>query len=182
MIGAFFNKPRRFCTTFARRHERPQALRQMRLAGLTALLVEDDVDNLELLCSLIEAEGARVLSAGSIVAALAMSLGHRIDVVVSDLELADGDGCALLKQLKIREARLDLPAIAVTGYSEDKWRARASSCGFQRFLVKPFSLDALVAAISEVSALSGSATSGHDAAGQPCAVLPHPASLAPPRR
>jgi CheY-like chemotaxis protein len=148
----------------------------MRLAGLTVLLVEDDIDNLELLGSFIEAEGACVLSAGSIVAALALSLGHHVDVVVSDLELADGDGCALLKQLKVREARLNLPAIAVTGYSEERWRARASACGFERFLVKPFALDALVSAIAEVSGTSARVSSVRDAAGQVCHAVAHPAA------
>ncbi len=135
----------------------------MQLAGLTVLLVEDDIDNLELLGSYIEDEGARVLSAGSIAAALALALGHRVDVVISDLELADGDGCSLLEQLKAREGRLELPAIAVTGYSDSQWRNRASSCGFTRFFVKPFSLEALVAAINEVSA-SARETSAADAA------------------
>lgn len=148
----------------------------MRLAGLTVLLVEDDIDNLELLGSFLEDEGARVLSAGSIVAALAMSLGHLIDVVVSDLELADGDGCALLKQLKVREARLNLPAIAVTGYSENTWRDQASACGFKRFLVKPFALDALVAAIAEISGTTGPVSSVQDAAGQVCSAVSHSAA------
>ena len=59
------------------------------------MLVEDDVDNLELLAACLEAEGASVFSAGSIASALAMTIGERIDVVVSDLELPDGEGCAL---------------------------------------------------------------------------------------
>jgi CheY-like chemotaxis protein len=149
----------------------------MRLTGLTVLIAEDDVDNLELLGSFLEDEGARLLSAGSISAALALSIGHHVDVVVSDLELPDGDGCALLKQLKLKEARTHLPAIAVTGYSESKWRSKASGCGFNRFLAKPFSLEALVEAIVELSAApSGRVSPSAVAVGQPCPVVAHPSA------
>lgn len=131
----------------------------MRLSGLTILLVEDDVDNLELIGSFLEGEGARTLSAGSIVGALAISVGVRLDVVVSDLELADGDGCALLGQLAARDGEAP-PAIAVTGYSEQKWRGKAEGCGFVRYAVKPFSLPTLIDWIAELTApASGDASS-----------------------
>lgn len=123
----------------------------MRLSGLTILLVEDDVDNLELMGSFLEGEGARTLSAGSVAGALAVSAGQQLDVVVADLELADGDGCALLAQLNLRDGTAP-PAIAVTGYSEQKWRSKAADCGFVRYAVKPFSLDVLVDWVAELAA------------------------------
>jgi two-component system CheB/CheR fusion protein len=124
----------------------------LRLRGLTVLVVEDDVDNLELLVSYLDGEGAVALGAGSIAAALAQTIGKHVDVVVSDLELADGDGCALVKQLRSREALADLPAIAVTGYSDQKWRNKAAECGFARYALKPFSIDILVDWVAELSA------------------------------
>jgi CheY-like chemotaxis protein len=119
----------------------------MRLSGTTVLLVEDDLDNLELLTLCLEGEGAQVLSAGSIAAALAVSIGQRVDIVVSDLELPDGDGYALLAQLRSREGYAGLPAIAISGYSQNQWRSQAETSGFNRFVVKPFSIELLIAAI-----------------------------------
>ena len=119
----------------------------MRLSGTTVLLVEDDLDNLELLALCLEGDGAQVLSASSIAAALAVSAGRRIDVVVSDIELPDGDGYALLRQVRSREGCARLPAIAVSGYSQDQWRSRATASGFNRFAVKPFAIESLIAAI-----------------------------------
>jgi two-component system, chemotaxis family, CheB/CheR fusion protein len=132
----------------------------MRLRGISVLLVEDDVDNLELLSSFLEDEGARTFSAGSIAAALAITVGQHVDVVISDLDLADGDGCALLDQLRKREGREHFPAIAVTGYSEQKWRKKAGECGFARYAVKPYSLDEVVDWVAE---LSRAASAGGDA-------------------
>jgi CheY-like chemotaxis protein len=119
----------------------------MRLSETTVLLVEDDLDNLELLALCLEGDGAQVLAASSIAAALAVSAGHRIDVVVSDIELPDGDGYALLRQVRSREGCARLPAIAVSGYSQDQWRSRATASGFNRFAVKPFAIESLIAAI-----------------------------------
>lgn len=124
----------------------------MRLRGLTVLLVEDDVDNLELLASFLDGEGARTFGAGSIAGALVQTEGENLDIVISDLELADGDGCALLAALRERDGRTDRPAIAVTGYSEAKWRAKATACGFTRFAVKPYSLERLIQWVVELTA------------------------------
>ena len=133
----------------------------MRLSGTTVLLVEDDLDNLELLALCLEGDGAQVLPAGSIAAALAVSAGRRIDIVVSDLELPDGDGYGLLRQLRSREGCSGLPAIAVCGYSQDQWRARATTSGLNRFAVKPFAIEALISAIV---ALKGAAADDESAA------------------
>lgn len=122
----------------------------MRLRGLTILLVEDDADNLELIGSFLDGEGANTLCAGSVAGALALSAGQRVDVLVSDLELADGDGCGLLATLRSRDGA-SVPAIAVTGYSEQKWRIRAAECGFARYALKPFSLDTLADWIGELT-------------------------------
>jgi two-component system CheB/CheR fusion protein len=129
----------------------------MRLRGIAVLVVEDDPDNLELMASYLDGEGARTLSAGSIAAALAMTKVVRVDVVVADLELLDGNGCELLKQLRDRDGMNELPAIAITGYSDKKRREQAENCGFVRYAEKPFSLERLVAWIVE---LSGPAASG----------------------
>ena len=133
----------------------------MRLSGTTVLLVEDDLDNLELLALCLEGDGALVLSARSIAAALAVSAGHRIDIVVSDIELPDGDGYALLRQLRAREGCTRLPAIAVSGYSQEQWRARATASGFNHFAVKPFAIEALISAIAS---LKGAAANDESAA------------------
>jgi CheY-like chemotaxis protein len=123
----------------------------MRLLGIKILLVEDDMDNLELLASFLDGEGARTFSAGSISAALSQTVGQSVDLIISDLELPDGDGCTLLAELKKRDGRDDVPAIAVTGYSDQKWRAKAADCGFVRYAVKPYSLESLVDWIVELS-------------------------------
>ncbi len=122
----------------------------MQLKGLVVLVVEDDPDNLELLSSHLESEGATVVGAASIAAALAMTSGVELSALLSDLELPDGDGCELLRRLRERDGR-NLPAIALTGYSDAKWRSRASDCGFERYAVKPFALSQVSEWLNELT-------------------------------
>jgi CheY-like chemotaxis protein len=122
----------------------------MQLKGLVVLVVEDDPDNLELLSSHLEGEGATVVGAASIAAALAMTSGVTLSALLSDLELPDGDGCELLRRLRERDGR-NLPAIALTGYSDAKWRSRAMNCGFERYAVKPFALSQVSEWLNELT-------------------------------
>lgn len=132
----------------------------MRLSDTTVLLVENDVDNLELLTLCLESEGARVLPASSVATGLAISIEHRVDVLVTDLDLPDGDGSALLAQMRSRERLSRLPAIAVSGYSLEQWRSRAATSGFDRHVLKPFPISALV---DVIASLKGGGSDGESA-------------------
>ena len=65
--------------------------------------------------------------------------------------MPDGDGCALLHQLHDRKEQARIPAIAISGYSRDEWRAQATTAGFNRYAVKPVPMDALVDAIVAIT-------------------------------
>jgi CheY-like chemotaxis protein len=151
MLEALFDQRGSFVQILPARPEASTLCAAMRLRGLTVLVVEDDVDNLELLSSHVESEGALTLSASSISAALMMSNAHHIDVALCDLELSDGDGCELVSALRRREGLEKLPAVALTGYSDENWRRKASACGFNRYAVKPFPLDVLTQWLFELA-------------------------------
>lgn len=121
------------------------------MAGLTLLVVEDDLDNLEVVASYLEAQGAIVLGAGSIAGALAMTLNRPVNAVLAELELPDGTGCNLLSRLRDRDGEDAAPAIAFTAHFEDEWSKLAAGCGFARHVRKPFSLARLVDWILELT-------------------------------
>jgi PAS domain S-box-containing protein len=105
------------------------------------LLVEDHADSAEALCMLLEGQGYRVRIATSIAAAV-LSARDGCDVLVSDLQLPDGSGHALLQRLP-----RPLPAIAVSGYGAPEDVQRSREAGFIEHLVKPVSGERLLAAI-----------------------------------
>jgi len=112
------------------------------LSQLTVLVVDPDSDNLELLSAYLQLEGATVLQASSVAAALevATSSTNPIHAVVSELLLADGDGCELLRRLRAQPSRQSVPALALTALTDPDWRRRALDGGFQACATKPFPL------------------------------------------
>jgi CheY-like chemotaxis protein len=116
------------------------------LAGISLLLVEDDAMTAEALQLALEGEGATVLVADSIAAALATLVATRPDGVLSDLQLSDGDGFALVAEIRKRDAAAGrtTPALAVTGFDSAETRNASRAAGFDDLVVKPFAIAELI--------------------------------------
>lgn len=74
-----------------------------------------------------------------------LAAGPRPDVVVLDMRLPDTDGVELLRRL--REAVPDLPVIITTAYVSVEPQLRVLDLAHSAYLIKPFDLDELGAAI-----------------------------------
>lgn len=112
------------------------------------LLVDDHADTAELLRMLLSRRGFEVTTARSVATALVAAETTQIDVLVSDIGLADGNGCDLLRQL--REVR-PLPAIALSGRDRETDVQTALSAGFDEYLGKPVGIVQLVEALRRVA-------------------------------
>ncbi|MBP7571851.1 MAG: response regulator [Acidobacteria bacterium] len=115
---------------------------------LHILLVEDHGDTADLLATVLELEGHSVELAGDVAAALE-ALGRGLfDLLVSDLGLPDRTGLELIRELRDRGARL--PAIALSGYGQERDIERSREAGFAEHLVKPVEPRAVLEAIARV--------------------------------
>ncbi len=119
------------------------------LAGIYALLVEDDPDGCDLMQMMLRRFGAEVTAVSTAAAALESVRERRPDVLVSDIGLPDGDGFSLLKL--VRESNHDLPAVAVTAYASRQDVAKALAAGFQAHVAKPVEPAQLSAAVAQAS-------------------------------
>jgi PAS domain S-box-containing protein len=106
------------------------------LRGVRILAVDDDADGREIVGSMLSRAGAEVRLAGSAREALRILEGWLPDVLVSDLEMPEVDGCALIQQLRAG-GHSELPAIALTSYAAAPERIRALEAGFDLHLAKP---------------------------------------------
>jgi signal transduction histidine kinase/CheY-like chemotaxis protein len=124
----------------------------LRLDGIRVLVVDDDPEARMLFATILEGAGAIVTAAGSARDALEALGRSTHDVMVSDIEMPDVDGYALLHQaLAIARGRSErLIAVAVTAYSRPEDEARSIQAGFQRHLQKPVDPALLVAAVVSV--------------------------------
>jgi signal transduction histidine kinase/CheY-like chemotaxis protein len=141
-----------------------------RPTGLKILLVEDNADTLCYLDLILRRHGDDVTAASTLAAARRALAGGDFDLLISDIELPDGSGLELLRELRGRT----LPAIALSGYGAEEDLRESRSAGFAIHLIKPVLAEALDEAIAHVVSRARQA---HTAAG------PGPASrrLAGPR-
>lgn len=118
------------------------------LAGIRALIVEDDVDTLELWTEVLTEAGATAIGATSAEAAFKAFLLRPPDVLIADVALVDNDGYWLIQRIReLPERRgAQVPAIAISGQVEGH-PEEGRGAGFQAYAVKPvdpFQLVALV--------------------------------------
>jgi len=131
------------------------APRLPRLDGLRILVVDDHVDGRTLTSLMLTQAGASVQAVASAREALHVLEVEQHDALVSDIDLSDEDGYALIRQIRQHEAEHGgfLPAIALTGYARADDRARALAAGFQAHVPKPVEPAALSATIAAITAV-----------------------------
>ncbi len=111
------------------------------------LLVEDHDDTAEAYRTLLMRRGYFVHVARNVADAKAAAVAQEFDLLICDLVLPDGDGCELYREL--REASgIDAIALTACGYPADF--AKTKAAGFRSHILKPVSLDLLIAAVESV--------------------------------
>lgn len=127
------------------------------------VVIEDNPDTNEIMRSCLEMEGHQVVSAFDGITGLALVRKTKPDVVVCDIGLPGLDGFGVIDQLRRPDAKtlenFEKPGvqplcIAVTGYHQQEYKARAMKAGFDHYLVKPVELDILIDLIGESCALA----------------------------
>ena len=141
----------------------------MRRTG-TILLVEDDPGAAESLQRVLEEEGYTVIAARTGEIGLGVVGKKRCDLVLTDLKLPGLSGLDLVKRL--HAALPHLPIILMTAHGTTEVAIEATRRGAFDYLLKPFEMPALLAAIEKALAASrlmsqpveiGNVVSGRDA-------------------
>jgi|688.fasta_scaffold06464_3 PAS domain S-box-containing protein len=118
-------------------------------SSLTVLLVEDDADTRANLCELLELDGHISIESSSVHEALTSPPWDRIDAVILDRRLPDGDAGMLLPMVKQRSP--DCPVVVVTGYPDVDSAIEALRQGAYDYLLKPVSPEALRASLRRIA-------------------------------
>ena len=118
--------------------------------SLHMLVVDDNEDAAELMAMSLREHGHRVNVALDPVEALEAVRRETPDLAFLDIGLPVMDGYELAEQMR-KELGPRCPAlIAITGYGQEKDRARSAAAGFALHLVKPVQLHAVLEAVAEV--------------------------------
>ncbi len=107
------------------------------------LLVDDAPSSCFMLRKLLEALGQEVLTAESGVQALAVLEQSVPDLVISDIGMPGMDGYELARRIRQDARWSGVVLVALTGYGLEDDRELARAAGFDRYLVKPASIQSL---------------------------------------
>ena len=111
---------------------------------MTVLLVEDHADTRSVLEMLLNRCGCQTVTAKSLKEARARLKEMSFDMLISDLNLPDGDGLDLVREAKQTHK---LKAIAITGRTSDEERDRGLKVGVDCYLAKPIDYQQLKKAL-----------------------------------
>jgi two-component system CheB/CheR fusion protein len=111
------------------------------------LVVEDHESTATVMQRLLQRHGHKVWVALSYQQALEISAEHSIEALICDLELPDGDGCDLLREL---QSISSIQGIVVSGHGTASDLARSRNAGFLAHLVKPFDITQIEHTLSEL--------------------------------
>ena len=109
------------------------------------LVAEDDPAVRSAVTRVLELEGYRVTSVNDGAAALAAITSSPPDVVVMDVMMPFADGLTVCREARIRGSRV--PILLLTAKHEVNDRVAGLDAGADDYLVKPFSIDELLARV-----------------------------------
>ena len=111
--------------------------------AVSLLVVEDEADLREFLCTTLHAHGYEVRPASSCAEARQQFHQQQPDLVLLDMGLPDGDGRDLL--MEFRQAADSVPVLVLSARDQEQEKIAALDEGAEDYLTKPFSTGELLA-------------------------------------
>jgi len=111
------------------------------------LLLEDDTALANILVDFLQ-ESYNVIQTYSMKEALRLSEAENFDLYIFDINVPDGDGISLLREL--RAFNDETPAIFITAFESTKYLKSAFESGANDYIRKPFDLEELAQRIENI--------------------------------
>lgn len=111
------------------------------------LLVEDEAAQREILAYNLQAVGHRVSAAADGEEGLLLATEDPPDVIVLDWMMPNMSGIELCRQLKSRKETRSIPIIMLSARAEESDKVRGLDTGADDYVVKPYSVQELVARV-----------------------------------
>jgi len=105
----------------------------------TLLVIDDEQSVRYSFRRIFEGDKGRVLTAGTAVEGLALVREHKPDVVVLDLQLPDGNGLDVFREIHAHDPRR--PVVFITAHGTTETAIEAMKSGAFDYLVKPVNLE-----------------------------------------
>ena len=130
------------------RHEQPT---QLTLRGRRVLAVDDDASTQDLVATMLLMYGVSVRTAGRASDAIQILSEWRPDVLLTDIAMPGEDGYALIRRVRALPSSIgEIPAVALTAYTDPQSVQNAFAAGFDAHLGKPLEPHVLADALTKV--------------------------------
>ena len=111
------------------------------------LVVEDNEDNLQVVCDELEYAGYEVVSAGDGEEAIQKTLAERPDLILMDISIPIIDGWEVTRRLKADPKTGNIPIIALTAHAMAGDDEKAKAAGCDGYIAKPCTPDVVAAMV-----------------------------------
>jgi signal transduction histidine kinase/ActR/RegA family two-component response regulator len=117
------------------------------LAGMRALVAEDNVINQMIVEELLSVVGIEVIIAENGLEALRELKNGFFDVVLMDIQMPEMDGLTATAQIRADHSYDDMPVLAMTANAAPEHREESLKCGMNDHLTKPIDVNELYSAL-----------------------------------
>lgn len=111
------------------------------------LVVEDNEDNLTVLCDELEYVGYEVISAANGEEAIEKTFTERPDLILMDISIPVIDGWEVTRRLKADPKTENIPIIALTAHAMAGDAEKAKAAGCDGYIAKPCTPDEVAAKV-----------------------------------
>jgi CheY-like chemotaxis protein len=115
------------------------------------LVVDDEIDTLNLLRTILEISGYQAFTTLNSVEAITLAEVEHPDCILLDIMMPQLDGFTLCKMMRLHPATAHLPIVFVTAYSSLDLEERRLEAGADMVLPKPIGMDVLIEAVEKVT-------------------------------
>lgn len=116
----------------------------------TALIIEDNENNLELIRFILEQAGYHTRFSMTGMEGIQQALMIPPDFIILDIQLPDINGFEVLKRIRSSEAGKNIPVIAMTSYAMSGDREKLLAAGCNGYIEKPIDPMAVICQIQGV--------------------------------
>lgn len=110
------------------------------MANKLVLIVDDEEIGLEMIASVLEADGYSVLKASNVKSAIEVLESNKttINVILMDLVMPEHNGFVAIRTIKSQKLTRLIPVMALTASTDKESVVKAMSLGADDYLTKPF--------------------------------------------
>jgi two-component system, chemotaxis family, chemotaxis protein CheY len=116
----------------------------------TILVVDDSASMRQVVSGTLESAGFNTVVAVDGVDALKKLDQHRVNLIISDVNMPNMDGISFLKEVKQRTDTRFTPVIMLTTESVADKKEQGRQAGAKAWIVKPFQPDQVVSAVHKL--------------------------------